>query len=63
LAVHDALDDLENADPVSAKLVKLRYFVGLTVDEAAECLGISPRKAKYVWAYARSWLRDRLSAE
>ena len=63
LAVHDALDDLENADPESAKLVKLRYFVGLTVDEAAECLGISPRKAKYVWAYARSWLRDNLATD
>jgi RNA polymerase sigma factor (TIGR02999 family) len=63
LAVHSALDELEKADPESAKLVKLRYFVGLTVDEAAECLGISPRKAKYVWAYARSWLRDHLSTD
>ena len=63
LAVHDALDDLENADLESAELVKLRYFVGMTVDEAAECMGMSPRKAKYVWAYARSWLRDRLSTD
>lgn len=63
LAIHDALDELESADPDSAKLVKLRYFVGLTVDEAAECMGMSPRKAKYLWAYARSWLRDHLSVD
>ena len=63
LAVNDLLDDLENADPESARLVKLRYFVGLTVEEAAECMGVSPRKAKYVWAYARSWLRERLSTD
>ncbi len=63
LAVHDALEDLENADPESAQLVKLRYFVGLTVNEAAECLGMSPRKAKYVWVYARTWLRDHLATE
>jgi len=37
-------------------LVKLRYFVGLTNDEAAEVLGISPRTAKYYWAHARAWL-------
>ncbi len=42
--MHNALDDLENADPESAKLVKLRYFAGLTVDEAAECMGISPER-------------------
>lgn len=60
LAVHDALDELEAADPDSAKLVKLRYFVGLTVEEAAKCMSMSPRKAKYIWAYARSWLRDHI---
>ncbi len=63
LAVHEALESLGQADPQSAELVKLRYFVGLTVDEAAECMGISPRKAKYIWAYARSWLRDSLGAD
>ena len=63
LAVHEALDELEMADPESAQLVKLRYFVGLSVDEAAECLGISPRKATYVWAYARKWLRLHLSTD
>jgi RNA polymerase sigma factor (TIGR02999 family) len=63
LAVHDALDDFEKTDPEAAKLVKLRYFAGLTVDEAAECMEVSPRKAKYLWIYARSWLRDRLSTD
>jgi DNA-directed RNA polymerase specialized sigma24 family protein len=41
-------------------LVKLRYFAGLNMDEAAGILGISSRKAYYVWAYARSWLRREL---
>ena len=63
LAVHDALEDLAAADPQSAELVKLRYFLGLTVEEASEHLGISPRKSKYAWAYARSWLRDHLEAD
>jgi RNA polymerase sigma factor (TIGR02999 family) len=63
LAIHEALDELEKVDLESAELVKLRYFVGLSVDEAAECLGISPRKATYVWAYARKWLRVHLSTD
>jgi DNA-directed RNA polymerase specialized sigma24 family protein len=41
---------------VEAELVKLRYFVGLTNDEAAEVLSISPRTAKYYWTHARAWL-------
>ena len=60
LAVHEALEGLAEADPESAELVELRYFVGLTTDEAAQYLGISTRKAKYIWAYARSWLREEL---
>jgi RNA polymerase sigma factor (TIGR02999 family) len=56
LAVHDALDTLAQADPRAAELVKLRYFAGLTLDEAAEVLGISARTADNVWAYARAWL-------
>jgi DNA-directed RNA polymerase specialized sigma24 family protein len=63
LAVHEALDELEKADLESAELVKLRYFVGLSVEEAAECMGISPRKATFVWAYARRWLRVHLSTD
>jgi RNA polymerase sigma factor (TIGR02999 family) len=56
LAVSDALDKLTAQHKVEAELVKLRYFVGLTNDEAAEVLGISPRTAKYYWIHARAWL-------
>jgi RNA polymerase sigma factor (TIGR02999 family) len=56
LAVHDALDQLASADPRAAELVKLRYFAGFTLEEAAAVLAISPRTADSVWAYARAWL-------
>ena len=56
LAVSDALDKLAVAHKVEAELVKLRYFVGMTNDEAAEVLGIAPRTAKYHWTHARAWL-------
>ena len=56
LAVNDALDKLDSQDPTEAKLVKLRYFVGLTVEEAAGLLDISPRTATNYWAHARTWL-------
>lgn len=56
LAVNDALEKLMRQDKVEGELVKLRYFVGLTNDEAAEVLGISPRTAKYYWTHARAWL-------
>jgi RNA polymerase sigma factor (TIGR02999 family) len=56
LAVHDALDKLAAQDKVKAELVKLRYFVGMTIAEAAEVLGISEPTAKRYWAYARAWL-------
>jgi RNA polymerase sigma factor (TIGR02999 family) len=56
LAVSDALDKLAAQHKEEAELVKLRYFVGLTNDEAAEVLGISPRTAKYYWTHARAWL-------
>jgi RNA polymerase sigma factor (TIGR02999 family) len=56
LAVSDALDKLAIEHKVEAELVKLRYFVGMTNDEAAEVLGISPRTAKYYWTHARAWL-------
>jgi RNA polymerase sigma factor (TIGR02999 family) len=60
LAVNDALDKLRDADPLSADIVKLRYFAGLTMEEAAEVLGVSPRTAHYAWAFARSWLRREM---
>ena len=57
LALDEALDRLAAADPQAAELVKLRYFAGLTIPEAAAALGISPRTADRLWAYARAWLR------
>jgi len=56
LAVSEALDKLAVQHKDEAELVKLRYFVGMTNDEAAEVLGISPRTAKYYWTHARAWL-------
>lgn len=56
LLVNDALDALAAHDPRKAELVKQKYFVGLTLEEAAEVLGISHRTAKRDWAYARAWL-------
>jgi len=57
LALDEALHKLAATDPVKAKLVELRYFAGLTGDEAAEVLGISPTTADRHWAYARAWLQ------
>lgn len=56
LLVHEALDHLAAEDPRKAELVKLHYFVGLSLDDAAEVLGISPRTADRDWAYTRAWL-------
>ena len=56
LAVHEALDALATHDARKAELVKLRYFAGLTIEEAAEVLGISAPTAKRDWTYARAWL-------
>ena len=63
LAVHEALDRLAAEDPPAAEVVKLRYFAGLTMEEAAGALGISRRQAHYLWSFARSWLRDALRAD
>jgi len=57
LALDEALDRLAAEDPLKAELVKLRYFVGLTLPEAAAALGLSERTAGRHWAYARAWLR------
>jgi RNA polymerase sigma factor (TIGR02999 family) len=56
LAVHESLDKLAAEDSQKAELTKLRYFVGMTFEEAAEVLGISVAAAKRHWAYARAWL-------
>jgi RNA polymerase sigma factor (TIGR02999 family) len=60
LALSDALDLLEQQDPTKAKLVKLRYFAGLTTDQAAESLGIGVSTANKYWAYAKAWLRAEI---
>ena len=61
LALHEALDRLAAEHPQKAELVKLRYFAGLTADQAAEVLGISPSTADRHWTYARAWLGRKLS--
>jgi RNA polymerase sigma factor (TIGR02999 family) len=66
ICLNDALEALAAHDARKAELVKHRYFVGLTLEEAAEVLGISERTAKRDWAYARAWLAlemKRLQAE
>jgi RNA polymerase sigma factor (TIGR02999 family) len=62
LAMEDALVRLTDKDPVKAELVKLRYFAGLTNQEAAGMLGISTATAERYWAYARAWLQQEISA-
>jgi len=57
LALSDALDTFAERHPEKAALVKLRYFAGLTADQAAEVLGMSPSAADRHWAYARAWLK------
>lgn len=56
LVLDEALDQLQDEDPVKAKLVKLRYFAGLSVEESAAALGISRATASRYWAYAKTWL-------
>jgi RNA polymerase sigma factor (TIGR02999 family) len=60
IAVHEALDRLTREDPVAADLVKLHYFSGFSLEEAAELLGISRATAYRTWTYARTWLRAAL---
>ena len=61
LALDEVLSRLAQDDPAKAELVKLRYFAGLTLEEAAACQGISLATAKRRWAVARAWLYDALS--
>ena len=62
LAVHEALDALARHDVRKAELVKLRYFVGLSIDEAAEVLGVSAPTAKRDWTYAKVWLYRQIQS-
>lgn len=61
IEVSDALDRYEKNHRTEASLVKLRFFVGLSIEEAAEALDISPRSAKYYWTHARAWLFRELN--
>jgi RNA polymerase sigma factor (TIGR02999 family) len=63
LALHDALERLAALDPDQARLVELRYFGGLGIEETAEALGVSPATVKREWAVARAWLRRELGDE
>ena len=60
LAVDEALERFVQVDPLKARLVKLRYFAGLTIPQAADALGISATTADRYWAYARAWLHAEL---
>ena len=63
LALDDALADLEKHDEAAARLVKLRYFVGLSHQDAALAMGLSRRAADRLWALARAWLFDQLRTD
>jgi RNA polymerase sigma factor (TIGR02999 family) len=60
LALDEALEKFAAIDATAAELVKLRYFAGLSLPEAAEVLEVSPRTADRLWAYARAWLHDEI---
>lgn len=60
LILDDAISRLESADPQAAAVVRLRFFAGLTVDQAAAALGISAPTVKRRWAFARAWLKDAI---
>ncbi len=60
LAVDEALDLLAKEDPAAANLVKFRYFVGMTMEEAAATMGMPLRSAERTWAYARAWLKRQM---
>ena len=58
LAVHEAIEELARTDPQAAELVKLRFFIGLSMEQAAELLGVSRRTAQTLWSLGRAWLRS-----
>jgi RNA polymerase sigma factor (TIGR02999 family) len=61
VALNDALQGLHDTDSLAAELVKLRFFVGLTIEEAAETMGISVRTSNRTWKFARAWLFEKIS--
>jgi RNA polymerase sigma factor (TIGR02999 family) len=63
LALHDALEKFATHDPVKARLVELRFFAGLTLEQAAGCLDMSPSTADRAWRYARAWLYAAMAGD
>jgi RNA polymerase sigma factor (TIGR02999 family) len=63
LEVNEALDKLAHQNSAEAELVKLRYFVGMTLDEAAQAMNISPRTADNYWAHAKAWLFNEIKKQ
>ncbi len=63
IALDEALNELADVDNEKAELVKLRFFVGLNMEESASALGMSIRTAERNWAYARVWLQRRMSRD
>jgi RNA polymerase sigma factor (TIGR02999 family) len=63
LALHEALDQFSIHDPLKAKLVELRFFAGLTLEQAAKCLDISLSSADRSWRYARAWLYAAMAGD
>lgn len=63
IVLNEALEQFAKQDPVKAKLVELRFFAGLTLAQAADCLGISLSTADRAWSYARAWLYEAMSDE
>lgn len=63
LALHQALERLAVFDPQQARIVELRYFAGLTIEEVAEVVGVSEATVARDWTFAKAWLRASLSPE
>jgi RNA polymerase sigma factor (TIGR02999 family) len=63
IALDQALTKLAGEEPIKADVVKLRYFAGLTIEQAAKMLGISPTTAKRHWVYARAWLYRSIASD
>ena len=63
IAIHDSLEELATHNPLAAELVKMRYFGGFSLDEAADVLGIGRTTAYRLWIFARAWLRSQMDPE
>jgi DNA-directed RNA polymerase specialized sigma24 family protein len=63
IALDEALQKLQQQDPIKARLVSLRFFGGLTIEQASEALGISRVSAHRYWTFARAWLHREISGE